>query len=290
MGYYSQSYIKVPEGIVKIARENGIYRSLMFWYRLKPINQLGKFDKNSFYKTVKYFYNISDSNIRLHLNKLLKMGLIKDYKSSYQLVSYDKLFKHFGYNLKLKKKNGKVIRKGNFAITKIENFYIDDSYLEDIIDCSDIQINLRRQDDIIRKAQKGNPMSNTFKKIVDKKNSGSGIYDNLNIELSKRVVSEIKNTLNIEIGQKKINPITGISCRRIAKILGYKSTKSVHDLKKRSVANELIQIIPQKIILKNYTGFMDEVLIKYHLKDFHFKYGINQPISYQLHDDFLFGF
>lgn len=290
--YFELNYIKTCEGLVRLWRENGVYRTMIFFYKIKPIYKTGRFPKKDFYKTIMSFYSISDSNIRLHLTTLIKIGFIKVFEDYYQLVSYDNIFKYFGYDLSYKKRNGKVLRKGNFAIFKIE---IDPEYpneIEDRIDCGELKLNIRRQEHYLRKVIFNEElMSNVLKEKIIHDGAERIViaYNGLNIySSSKNILSKIKDSLTIEKNQKKIYVVSGISCRNIAKILGFKSTKSIFDFKKRCMSSGIFKVISQKVVLKNFTDFCDEVLMKHIIKDFHFKYEFGRELNYQLHDDFLF--
>ena len=289
---FEQDYIKVPEGIMRIARENGFYRSLIFWYKLKPIYQLGRFSKVDFINIVKSHYNISESNIRLHLNRLINAGLVLNYKHHYQIVSYDVLFKHFGYDLTIKIKNRKLLRKGNFAIDKISvDEHMDN--IEDRIDTGEIKLNLRRQEHIVNKVP-SKAMPNMLKpSFIEKGNKYSYVYDGTNIELSREKLLEASKSLIVSYKNKKINTLTGMSVRGICNLLGYKSTKSAHDFKHRCHKSGLMFIVEQKILFKKSCNFVDEVLLKFFLRksDICFRGSmIENELYYRLYDSFSFAF
>lgn len=289
---YELQHIKVPEGLVKKAREQGTYRSIIFWFKIKPIYQTGYFLRKDFIKVIKQFYNISESNIRLHLNKLIKLGFIKVSPLYYQLISYDKLYTHFGYDLRVSR-NKQRIRKGNFAIDKIAVDDIDS--LEDRIDCGELKLNLQRQVFYVKKVfLDKKAMSNVLDysiKIKDDQHS-TLIFDGSNIAISKKSLLKVKDQLSATKNQQKINTILGISCKKICQILGYKSTKSVHDFKHRSVNSGLLHIQQQKVVFKKYCNMLDEILLKRKLRPITlcFKGSFGKELSYQLCDNFLFNF
>lgn len=288
---FELEHIKIPEGLVRKARQQGVYRTIMFWYKLKPIYKLGRFSKKDFYQTVHQYYQISDSNIRLHLNKLIELGLIKVSKEFYQLISYDKLFTHFNYDLSYKRVNKRILRKGNFAIDKVD--LTDISVLEDRIDCGEIKLNIRRQEHKIKAVSK-KTMPNIPKKetIISNGPRSKCSFDGSSIEISKTALLKVKDHFIVTNNQQKVNIIIGISCKGIAKLLGYKSTKSVHDLKYRAANYGLIHMFDQSVIFKKCCNILDEVLLQYKLKPASpcFKGEFGTSLSYQFCDNFLFSF
>lgn len=290
MIYNELDYIKIPEGMVRKWREGGIYRTMIFYYKLKPLNKLGKFSKKEFYKIVHNNYQISDSNIRLHLNKLIELGFIRSSHEFYQLISYDKLFAHFNYDLSYKRsKSGKILRRGCFAIDKID--LNDIEVLEDRIDCGEIKLNIRRQEYFVKKVALSEKMSNTLKKSVSCKGiRAKCTYDGSNIKLSKSAILKVKDHLIITKDQQKINTVVGISCIGLCKLLGYKSTKSVHDLKHRSANYGLVTLQEQEVVFKDRCNILDEVLLMKLRPNFRFKGKFGEPLKYQLQDNFFFNF
>lgn len=286
---YQLEYIKVPEGIMLKSRNLGIWKSIIFWYKIKPIYQTGSFLRKGFIDIVQEFYDISKANIYLHLSVLKGLGLIKQDKLYYKLVSYDQLFKRLGYDLKLYKTNRKL-RKGNFAIDKVEVEDLD--ILEDRIDCGEIKLNLRRQEYKLKKVSPGS-MSNILESHL--KTTGKQqtiVFDGSNIELSKSLLLNVKDRLTISHNQDKIFMVMGLSCKGLCRILGYKSTKSVHDLKKRCSKLGVMFTQQQKVLFKKSCNILDEVLLKYRLRPvsycFHGSFG--NELDYRLHDTFLFNF
>lgn len=280
---YELDILKFPEGLFKIARDNKMLKPLVFWYKLKPIYKSGRFEIKSFNKTVQSFYKISRTNIKFHIDILLKCGLIKKHGNYYQLVSYDKLFKHFGYDLKF---NGK--RKGTFKIDNVDIEYIP--VLEDRVDCGEMKLNIDRQMCCLKEIAPDEVVSNSYV-IKDVRNEL--FYDMTNIQLTKETISNaVKNLYEYKTSSGKYqNLVTGISCRGLCRLLGFKSTKSVHDLKYRAFKHGLIELINQTIRFRDFCGFSEEVLLKHFLRpNFNFKGKFGKPLEYQLCDDFIFCF
>lgn len=271
-------------------REQGIYKSILFWYKIKPIYQTGVFLRKDFIKIVQSFYNISEANIYLHLSKLKKLGLIIPFKEYYKLVSYDKLFSKFGYNLQLKWKSGKIVRKGNFAIDKIS---IDDiDVIKDRIDCGEIKLNLRRQEYHLKKVSLES-MPNILKgQQKVERNNHSFIFDGSNIVLSRNSLLNVKDNLTVLNNQKKVYTVVGLSCKGLCKLLGFKSTKTVHNFKHRCNNYGLMLIQQQKILFKKSCNILDEVLLKYKLRpvNYCFTGSFGKELNYRLHDSFIFNF
>lgn len=281
---YELDKLKFPEGLFRTARDNKMLKPLVFWYRLKPIYSSGKFEIKSFVRTVQSFYKISRTNIKFHMDILLNCGLIKKYGNYYQLISYDKLFKHFGYDVSF---NGR--RMGNFAIDNVDVEFIP--VLEDRVDCGEINLNLYRQGYCLQEIASDEVVSKTGYVMKDVRNEF--FYDMTNTQLSKEAISSaVQNLYKYKTPSGKIqNIVTGISCRGLCKLLGFKSTKSVHDLKYRSVKHGLIELVNQTIRFRNFCGFSEEVLLKRFLRpDFNFKGKFGKPLEYQLCDDFIFCF
>jgi hypothetical protein len=289
-----QSYIKVPEGLPKICRNRGIYTSVLFWYKMKSIKQTGLFSKENLVLEIQKNFNISKSTIYSHISILKKLHFIRESYTHYSLISYDKLFALLGYDLSLKRLK-KGYRKGNFAIDKIDTSF-DIENLKERIDCGELKLNLRRQFHIVNSS-----MSPIKEALVYKESENSITYNGLNIKLRLNKVETADNNINISIrdnfvikdNEKTINLIQGISSKGIAKILGLRSTKSVHDLKIKSINKQLIHIYHQNIILKEYCDFLDEAMLHQLLmkRSYNFRGGsFNKPLTYQLQDTFCFYF
>lgn len=264
---FELDYIKVPEGLSRRCRKRGIYTSILFWYKLKPIKKTGMFPKETFISTIQSYYNLSQPTIYRHLKILKELGCIKENSKFYSLISYNKLFHILDYNLTFKQCK-KGFRKGNFAIDKIDN--VDIPNIKERIDCGELKLSLRRQKFIV-----GSTMSK-IKDTVIKKDSSKIFYDGL----------------NMKINHKPVNPIIGISSKGICRLVGLKSTKSAHDLKTRSVQNQLLYIYHQEIILKEKCNFFDEAFLHHilHKKSNNYRGSFGQPLTYVLQDtfDFLF--
>lgn len=108
--------VKVAENTYRLANERGALKIYLTWCMLKEYNSHGciKRDKVSVSKAAK-FLSKSTSTLRLHLNKLVKLGLVRRHKYSYSLVSYDKGWELLGLDTS---QNPKKDRLGNFIIFK----------------------------------------------------------------------------------------------------------------------------------------------------------------------------
>jgi len=196
-----QRYIKVPEGIIAKANEQGLISQLQFYYELKAARVDG------------YFINIlqavdySQSYIYKNIDKLLVLGWIRKEGTNYQLVKYDDLFKYFNYDLMLKLKN-KTIRRGNFKIFKIsvdklKEFIIYIAYEE-------IKLNFARQKYAIKQ------------KLDSLKQKNSILEEQFKEQLSVRGISRI-------LGFSSKSPASGYRIRKRLEELGLITVKQHRD-------------------------------------------------------------
>ena len=88
--------LKIPKAFYKKANESKLLPEVLFWYSLKTINSEGYLKVS----LIKSKTNLSYSRIMQLLQSLERLGFIKRNRGCLWLCSYNKIWKHFKYNLK----------------------------------------------------------------------------------------------------------------------------------------------------------------------------------------------
>lgn len=220
--------IKIAQETYKLANEMGHLNIYLTWCMLKSYNVQGtiKRDRASICKVAIYL-NKSESSLRLHLTKLVGIGLIKRSKYSYSLVSYDRCWEFLGLDLT---KHSEKDRKGSFLIFK----YNGVTDLKENIELSEIQIHTKRQAYQARKSilKDSDQFTDTEKKAVK-----DCRFTNLPILLDNLYIKKLSVLRNVErslestdmlkyceakgrrYSYTKITPY--LTCERTSIILGY---------------------------------------------------------------------
>jgi len=249
-------WLKVPEGLSKIGRDRGILKQIEFYYKLKPILTTGSFQKKGMVTFIKKYHDISKSTIHLRMNELVKLGFAVDYGKRYNLIAYDKLFDLLGYDIKYRWKGRQYPRRGDFGITKIVSEY-SQANLTDAIDLTAIKRIISQQLRMlalknIKASYKTDGdtyqiSANQIKSEISQITSNYGyskwleVFDLTGIQVTDLLPANIEEafTAKNEKGQE-MNYIVGVSNRKICSILGYRSNKSIVDLKNRCAKNDML--------------------------------------------------
>jgi len=201
-----QRYFKVPQGIYRKARIQGVEKPLMFWYRCKTVNTEGRLVKGTIVTQLRSITRYSNSSIRRYISKLVQLGWLIDHGSYYQLCSYDKLFACFFYDLKW---NSLSKRKGSFLIFKIHFAYIN--HLEARIAFCELRRNLSSQ----RKSLKHQYRRKKLQKRIGIQASSIQGSKNQNAKIAEKYNSDNRPKL---------------SCLMLAELLGYDHASKGHEL------------------------------------------------------------
>ena len=97
--FFMRKYFKIAQGLYKKANELGLSSNIIFWYKLKYLNDEGVLTKGNIVTCVRKVTNLSNSSIRRKIARLVDLGWIIDNDHQYNLISYDKLFSYFHYFL-----------------------------------------------------------------------------------------------------------------------------------------------------------------------------------------------
>jgi len=176
--------IKVPEGLIKRSNDRSLLTPLQFYYRLKVLKIDGCFNGIS---TIKV--DLSKPALYKNINWLIKLGWLKRDGEKLSLISYDKLFAYFKYDLKIKQ-NKKVIRRGSFKIFKIASKHINKLLI--YITNEEIKLNIARQKHVVKKKLS----------LIQKKHIGKNIKADLKTTLSVRGISRILGFSSPSMGYK----------------------------------------------------------------------------------------
>lgn len=214
--------VKILQGAVRASNEKGLFNEFIFFSGIKSLNREGYLRRGALIKQIQEISSLSESNIRLKISKLHKLGwIIRDSAGNISLKTYDAVWNQLG----LTKKSGdnrKVFRIQCDNFEEFENLI----YLKEIRDClvkqslkvSTAKVNLQpTAEDTERKPSV--PV-----KIGKNKLSPT--------DLDKLFLSEQKSILN-KAERSTINYDVALSCLGIAKLFGFKSTQKGYAIQQR---------------------------------------------------------
>lgn len=214
--------VKVLQGAAKAANEKNLFAEFIFFTGIKSLTREGYLKRGRLINQIKSISSLSESNIRLKVSKLQKLGWIdRDSKGNISLKKYDTIWNQLGLS-KITGDNKKVFRIQCDNFEEFENLI----YLKEIRDClvkqslkvSTIKVNLQptfedteRKPSVIAKVRK--------KKLTPK-------------ELEDLFLSEQKTILNKNEGSR-INYDVALSCLGVAKLFGFKSTQKGYTIQQK---------------------------------------------------------
>ena len=243
--------IKVPESLFREAKEINLHKELSFYYLLKTINKQGFLSLGSLREEIsKKWYDISSNTVWTKLKQLLELKWIEKHESGYSLVSYDRLWEYFGYNINpdtcssgrrkyqgfkiFKIPTEKLIRKGQF----IKNFKVLVAYEE-------TKSNLQKQCYAIRK--KIDKEEGIFQAIPNRVHKKISINNPHTFELVK------ESLIAMELIPKN-DPSNhfyeaALSCQKVAELMGYESKSEGYKLEQEMKRLKLIRIKRRRYII-----------------------------------------
>ncbi len=154
--------LKVPDGLIGRARKRDILAEAMFYYAIKSLSLDGFVRKSDIKTKVMRVYPKSYSTICRMLNKLKSLGWIIPEENGYSIVSYNKFFGSFGYNMSPKYVSGVVARLGSFGIHKISVEFITE--IQEAIEVVELKAAM------IRKAKRSMPKPNMMSAVRRRSN------------------------------------------------------------------------------------------------------------------------
>ena len=254
--------LKVPEGLVKKANERGVLNDIIFWYKLKSLKIEGKLYKQDLINKLSKQFNFSFSYIYKKIQKLIKLGYIKEYKLYYQLIKYDNLFAMLGFGVRDKFSYGFINNYKEsikFKIFKIQSNQLN-NFIENI-SYEEIKLNFERQ------------AFQAIKKIKQNKNS-------LLKTIPKSVLNGVKlkslNSINLfynyfiglnkeKFWNKESDYDITISCLSLSKLLGYNSSQTGFSILYKLEKLGLLFIKTRKVLIEANDYFAKILYDKYKL-------------------------
>lgn len=200
------SQLKVPEQLFKKANERGLFSLLQYWYKLKCLNIEGYF-KGNYTSFIAQKLNISIKTAYAIIAKMIELKWIVKQSNGISLVKYDLLWKHFD-----------LVRSytSKFKIFKVQSTL---KYFVEYVAAEEIRLNLQRQN-----------------YVLDKK------INKLNAKL-KVTLDADKKLIESELGI--LYDVT-LSCRGIARLLGFKSPSIAYKLEQSLYNLGIISIQKRK--------------------------------------------
>lgn len=197
---------------------------------------------------------VSEGSLWRKIKSLIKCQFLVDKGNYYQLISYDCLWSHLGFNLsypKLYKGKGtieRLQRKGSFKIHKINVSHLQQLFY--FICYEDIKLNLQRQGYSILKhlrtslSQKSIHLSTAMQKYILSKVS---LKDFKSFEVLNRLILSLeKNTANwIKTSFADVT----LSCQGISDLLGYTTPTSGWEIQQELKKLGLLKIKTRKCVV-----------------------------------------
>jgi len=225
-----QKYIKIAKGLFARARKKRVERPLLFWYMLKAHIEHGCI--TNVRQQLRSATDYSDSSNTRLLRACVDLGWIERRGDRYYLISYDRLFAWFSYDLKWNKRSR---RKGSFLIFKIHTAYLN--VLKTRIAFCEVRRNLKEQKKAIRNAA---PKNTARKFSVENR---IAIHKALMYEDDKIAQNILRDN----------NDVT-LSCTGISELLGYTSPAYGCNLQKQMVEQQWITSTNRRLYVGAYLG------------------------------------
>lgn len=251
----SVKFLKIPEHCYSRSKGQGIVNDVEFFYQLKLINIQGFFERGTV-STLNLPY--SKPSIWRKIKRLVDLNLIRHNSNGYQLVSYDTLFQHLGYDLS---RNG--IRNGSFKIHRIP--YTQCSNIKDLLAFIDIRDNLNKQ---THQAYLNFNRTNQYagqklycSDIRDKRHTLSNLARKNTVQM---INSNDNNVMLHQMGIESThcNPDITLSLKGLCNLLGLSNTSSANAIVDRLVAQKRLNVRTRQLFLETttltYTEFKSE--------------------------------
>lgn len=268
--------LKIPEGLVKKANQQGILNEVIFWYKLKSINIEGKLEKNKLFYFLSQEFNLSFSAVWKNFNKLLKLNCIIEYKDYYQIIKYDEFFSIIGFGIRDKFSYGFI--NGYNEIIKIKIFKIINTDLKHFLEYiiyEEIKLNFQRQAyQILQKIKQNKEF---LLQSIPKKTLNEIKLNNIN---SFNLINYylIDQNKNEKFWIKENDYDITISCFGLSKLLGYTSSQTGFAFLRKLRDLNLIFIKTRKILIEINDYFAKILYEKY--KKISSKYVLEQGRLY----------
>lgn len=227
--------LKVPENSFARCNQQGVLKDYLIYLKLKAQCIDGAFICDQWH-TICTTLNLSVTMLRKYIKRLKDLGWLIKQEKHYQLISYDKLWKQLGYQLK------DTCGIKGFKIFKIDTTNLNQLDLKIIV--KEIKTNFLKQEASIIKAQKKKIASTTDSVSIARK-----LCKNLRKSFDRKryfkyQLSSIRNhklpLINFDIT---------LTCAKLALLLGYKTAMSGYYIEQRLKSEELASIVNRKLLI-----------------------------------------
>ncbi len=242
------NYIKYFYGSYKHAKQKGLSSEYLFYLKLKLLKD-GELRVGTITKVIQEVSSYSPASISIYLKRLVEAGflipfVIKGKVVGYQVISYKRALRRIGVKTRFTGVSKNIAKEHRFQ-RLITNELIDNKIFKNFIEMMDVYQNSEKQ--LYKEKQK------IKRKIKYQREKDDSIT-------TRKTIRKLKEDL------KSVQMMPGnrfkLSCRRLSRLLGYKSIQQGSLIERRAEDNGFLEIHRSFGVVEKKISFLEYLPMK----------------------------
>jgi len=242
------NYIKYFYGSYRHAKQKGLSSEYLFYLKLKLLKD-GELRVGTITESIQKVTSYSPASISIYIKRLVKAGflipfVVKGKVVGYQIISYKRALRRIGIKTRFTGASKNIAKEHRFQRIIVDELS-DNKMFKNFIEMMDIYQNSEKQ--LYKEKQK---IKRGIKYQREKDDSIT----------TKRIIRKLKEDL------KSVQMIPGnrfkLSCRKLSRLLGYKSIQQGSLVERRAENNRFLEIHRSFEVVEKKVSFLEYLPMK----------------------------